>query len=99
LGRPSLLFSLFSMGKRLGRKADHLTPCNADARNKQRFGFTPHLLLWLDKKNLPFTVIFRVLLDFRMNFCMNFLLLSVPSYLLDLMTCAILGEKYELLSF
>ena len=104
LGRPSLLFNgyrflLLPWVKRLGRKSDHLTPYNADARNKWSFGFSPHILLWLDKKNLPFTVIFRVLLGFRINFCMNFLLLSVPSYLLVLMTCAVLGEKYELLSF
>ena len=70
LGRSSLLFNgyrflSFPWVKRLGRKADHLIPYNADARNKWSFGFTPHILLWLYKKNLPFTVIFRVLLGFR----------------------------------
>jgi hypothetical protein len=99
LGRPSLLFNgyrFFSWVKRLGRKANCLTPHNADARNNWSFGFIPHVLLCLDKKNLPFTVIFRVLLGLRTNFCMNFF---SQSHLFDFMTCAIVGEKYELLSF
>jgi hypothetical protein len=88
LGRPSFLFNgyrflFFPWVKRLGRKANCLTPHNADARNNWSFGFTPHILLCLDKKNLPFTVIFRVLLGLRINFCMNFLLLSIPSSWFD----------------
>ena len=94
------VFSFFPWVKRLGRKGDHLTSYNADARNEWSFGFTSHILLWRDKIKFPFTVILCVLLRFRIIFFfMNFLLLSIPSDPLDLMTCVIFGEIYVLLSF